>query len=553
MSAELSISFENEISNRENKKCINIVLPSCNQKPRKKKPKVQPTIDISETQYSIVKDVTQSLHYIPSVEKDSKNWNLKWVDTYVDTDQLTIMSPYQKINHYPGMCNITRKNLLGRNLQRLAKAFPEEYSFFPRTWLLPSEYNDLKKDMKLGKHYIVKPEASCQGKGIFIINSIEQINKDDHYVVQSYLTNPYLIDSLKFDLRIYALVYGVDPLRIFIYDQGLARFATEKYLEPNSTNFRNMYMHLTNYAINKNSSKFEFNEDSDQAYTGHKRCLEAIWKYIDGNGGDSRATKQRIADIIIKTVCTIEPILNQIYKSCQIHEYDNSCCFEVLGFDIILDSGLNPILLEVNHSPSFSTDTPFDYKVKKDLISDTFKILNMSGSDKNRFMKIQKSQTQHMLFGKSTKEMYAKRQIDLQHRVQRRINYENKHLGGYSLIYPLKQNDLYSLFIMESKKMWEAFTGVAKKEVAAITKSNSRNSIKRSTSTVKIIANAEKKKTKGAAKENEIKKACLTPLLESTDKLNITKLFAPKMNNFMGETVKQRKVIFIKQAAQPII
>ena len=46
------------------------------------------------------------------------------------------------------------------------------------------------------------------------------------------MDNPYLIDGLKFDLRIYCLIYGVDPLRIFIYNDGIARFATESYASP---------------------------------------------------------------------------------------------------------------------------------------------------------------------------------------------------------------------------------------------------------------------------------------------------------------------------------
>lgn len=53
-------------------------------------------------------------------------------------------------------------------------------------------------------------------------------------------------------------------------------------------------------------------------------------------------------------------------------------CFEVLGFDIMLDNKLKPWLIEVNHSPSFDTDTPLDLKVKSELISDVFRLLNMT-------------------------------------------------------------------------------------------------------------------------------------------------------------------------------
>ena len=65
------------------------------------------------------------------------------------------------------------------------------------------------------------------------------------------MAKPYLIDNLKFDLRVYALIYGVDPLRVFVFKEGLARFATETYTGPQKNNLDNLFMHLTNYAINK--------------------------------------------------------------------------------------------------------------------------------------------------------------------------------------------------------------------------------------------------------------------------------------------------------------
>ena len=67
---------------------------------------------------------------------------------------------------------------------------------------------------------------------------------------------PFLIDGLKFDLRIYVLITGISPLRCFIYKEGLARFATQSYQSPIGSNLNNLCMHLTNYAINKEQSGF---------------------------------------------------------------------------------------------------------------------------------------------------------------------------------------------------------------------------------------------------------------------------------------------------------
>ena len=53
-------------------------------------------------------------------------------------------------------------------------------------------------------------------------------------------------------------------MRIYLFDEGLARFSTDLYEKPAKSNLSNLYMHLTNYSINaKNKEKFVFNKNLD--------------------------------------------------------------------------------------------------------------------------------------------------------------------------------------------------------------------------------------------------------------------------------------------------
>jgi len=186
---------------------------------------------------------------------------------------------------------------------------------------------------------------------------------------------------LKYDLRIYVLLYGVNPMRVYIHEQGLARFATEPYIAPKASNLSNLFMHLTNYAINKNNKAFVQNkggkgrayyedEESEEAEsdeseeTGHKRSLNAMLKILLNEGADPDKIMAEIKDIVVKTLIVGQPYMSHIYRSCQPEDHDNAMCFQILGFDIMIDRNFKPWLLEVNQSPSFKTDSGLDYEVK---------------------------------------------------------------------------------------------------------------------------------------------------------------------------------------------
>ena len=79
---------------------------------------------------------------------------------------------------------------------------------------------------KPDKSWICKPSSSSQGKGIFITQDINEIPQRTQMVVCEYVNKPLLLDGYKFDLRVYVAMTSINPLRVYIYEDGLARFAT---------------------------------------------------------------------------------------------------------------------------------------------------------------------------------------------------------------------------------------------------------------------------------------------------------------------------------------
>jgi len=126
----------------------------------------------------------------------------------------------------------------------------------------------------------------------------------------------------------------VDPLRIFVYNEGLARFATNKYVEPTPGNANDLYMHLTNYSVNKRNSHYELCDNDD---CGSKRKLSAINNWMRRHNYDVEEFWSNVDDVIIKTVLSAWPVLKHNYHACFPGHDKIQACFEILGFDILVD------------------------------------------------------------------------------------------------------------------------------------------------------------------------------------------------------------------------
>ena len=79
-------------------------------------------------------------------------------------------------------------------------------------------------------------------------------------------------------------------------------------------------------------------------------------------------------------------------------------CFEVLGFDFMLDDLNKLYLLEVNYTPSFSTETPLDHLIKSNLIRDSMVLMNVTPQARDKALKTAKEVLDRRVFtGKTLK------------------------------------------------------------------------------------------------------------------------------------------------------
>lgn len=155
------------------------------------------------------------------------------------------------------------------------------------------------------------------------------------YVVQRYLQYPLLIGGKKFDMRLYALVTSFSPLKVYQYRRGFARFTNSRY-SSDAAAIANGFVHLTNVAIQKTADNYD-------ERTGGKMELQALKLFLMARYGADRVDGLfwEIQLIILRSLLAVQPVM-----------ISDRHCFELYGYDVIIDADLKPWLLEVNASVS---------------------------------------------------------------------------------------------------------------------------------------------------------------------------------------------------------
>uniref|UniRef100_A0A8D2BS01 TTL family tubulin polyglutamylase complex subunit L1 n=3 Tax=Sus scrofa TaxID=9823 RepID=A0A8D2BS01_PIG len=301
---------------------------------------------------------------------ESEDWNFYWMSVQTIRNVFSVETGYrlsddQIVNHFPNHYELTRKDLMVKNIKRYRKELEKEGSplaekdesgkylyldFVPVTYMLPADYNLFVEEFRKSPSstWIMKPCGRAQGKGIFLINKLSQIKKwsrdsktssfvsqspKEAYVISLYISNPLLIGGRKFDLRLYVLVSTYRPLRCYMYKLGFCRFCTVKYT-PSTSELDNMFVHLTNVAIQKHG------EDYNHIHGG-KWTVSNLRLYLESTRGK---------EVTSKLFDEIHWIIVQSLKA-----------------------------VAVNASPSLTSSTANDRILKYNLINDTLNIAVPNG------------------------------------------------------------------------------------------------------------------------------------------------------------------------------
>ena len=297
--------------------------------------------------------------------EDDESWNFFWASVTTirqifSGKSYIKLTDFQILNHFPNFYELTRKDLMAKNIKKYKKQLLKEgktvdhLDFLPLTYVLPQDMSVFIEEFKKYPNslWIMKPNNRCQGQGITLLNktskvkkmsftkkvttdNYQNINTNDIYVVSKYIENPFLMNGKKFDMRIYCLVTTFHPLKAYLYQQGFCRFCNEKF-SVDVSDINNIYMHLTNVAIQKKYEKY-------QKTNGGKFSLQNLHFYLENVYGYERAQKCHldIIQVIINSLLSVESVM-----------FNDKHCFECYGYDILIDQNLKPWLIEINSSPS---------------------------------------------------------------------------------------------------------------------------------------------------------------------------------------------------------
>jgi len=223
---------------------------------------------------------------------------------------------------------------------------------FPESFVLPADRKALEAFAAAPgapSLYIVKPVRSSGGQGISVAADLAGALDRDDVVVQRYIDRPYLIEGRKGHCRIYGLIACADPLRAYVYSEGIVRIAPEPY-DPSPDRVGGPSMHVTNTALHLDHPGLVICQDPAQEDTGAIRSLSALLRRMTADGLDGQAAFGEISDLVTWFVRLLAA--DGIFARQAAAAPPRGYAPKLFGLDVLIDEAGHPWLIEMQRTPA---------------------------------------------------------------------------------------------------------------------------------------------------------------------------------------------------------
>ena len=361
---------------------------------------------------------------------------------------------FQKIYSFINFSILSHKDLTYKYYLEMKSKFPNEYNYIAETYPYPEEKEKIEKMLKNYKVtpddlWLIKPKSGSLGHGIRIFLSLNDI--PDQFLLTRYINPPHLINKKKYDFRVYILVTGLAPFRLYIYKEGLVRFASEDY----STNIKDLtqsFRHLTNISLNKKNFKSFVVANDVDTEEGNRWSFQAYEEYCKRNNINYEHIFEQMKDNSIKAFISVH---KEYYDKIKLKKQNCHNFFELHGLDYLPDLNLKLYFLEGNDRPSLLMGDINDRKLKPQLVAD---ILNIVGivpysHEYNDDFKPYEDNEQKFPYYNSEEER-------VKHDVEDALCELGRPRGKFQLLFPLKENiekyrKFFKIKLPENEMLWK--------------------------------------------------------------------------------------------------
>ena len=257
--------------------------------------------------------------------------------------------------------------------------------------------------------------------------------------------NPFLIKNKKFDLRVYVLITGMNPLKIYFYRDGylkipLKNFTLDyEYINDNCVHITTSDVNLICYQGKE--YKYDINIYDEKSNFWSFLLFE---QYCNKNGINYLDIINQMKDIVIKTFISLN---SEFIKLIEEKNLKDRNLFQLYGLDLMIDDNYKVYLLELNRNPTMRGGHAVADYIYENIIADTLNIIGVVPFSHDYY---QEPLDNNIYFYNN----------DIEENVDDALCEFSRPRGLFELIYPKKNNinkykKFYDNISPENQMLWD--------------------------------------------------------------------------------------------------